>query len=105
MTVLAQHRMGRSWRVGIDDRPTGLVTGGLFSFCRNPIFTGMFVSFFGLVMMAPSPWSAGGFVAVVAAISLQVRYEERHVLGMHGTDYAAYGSRVCRFLPWLGRLG
>src|SRR5262249_31673608 len=30
VTVLAQRQMGRSWRVGIDDRPTPLVTEGLF---------------------------------------------------------------------------
>ena len=43
LTVLAQLQMGASWRVGIDDRPTELVTGGLFRVVRNPIFTALLV--------------------------------------------------------------
>lgn len=38
-TVIAQGNMKNSWRIGIDtDTKTELVTSGLFSISRNPIF-------------------------------------------------------------------
>lgn len=104
LTLAAQRAMGASWRVGIDDRPTALVTGGPFRAVRNPIFTGMLATLGGLVLVAPSPWSVAGFVFAVTLIALQVRLEEQHLARLHGDTYAAYAAKVGRFLPGLGRL-
>jgi protein-S-isoprenylcysteine O-methyltransferase Ste14 len=93
-----------TWRVGIDDRPTSLVTGGLFAVSRNPIFFGMFLSFLGVVLITPAPWTVTGFTVAVPLVSLQVRLEERNLLRIHGEAYLAYAARVGRFLPWVGRL-
>ena len=41
-TIIAQFHMENSWRIGIDlETKAKLVTNGLFSFSRNPIFFGM----------------------------------------------------------------
>jgi protein-S-isoprenylcysteine O-methyltransferase Ste14 len=105
ITLVAQLQMGASWRVGIDDRPTPLVTRGLFALSRNPIFSGMFLSLAGVVMIAPALWALTGYAVALILISLQVRLEERHLARGHGDSYAAYAARVGRFVPWLGRLG
>ncbi len=104
LVLLAQTHMGSAWRIGIDDRPTELVTSGLFGLCRNPIFTGMLTALAGAVLVAPSPWSLVSFLLVTAGIGVQVRYEERHLLAMHDRAYADYASRVGRFVPFIGRL-
>jgi protein-S-isoprenylcysteine O-methyltransferase Ste14 len=104
LTLFAQAQMGASWRIGIDDRPTQLVTGGLFALSRNPIFSGMFLTLAGIVLIAPAPWPLTGGAAALVIVSLQVRLEERHLLEIHGSAYMSYASRVGRFLPWLGRL-
>jgi protein-S-isoprenylcysteine O-methyltransferase Ste14 len=104
ITLVAQAQMGASWRIGIDDRPTQLVTGGLFSLSRNPIFSGMFLTLAGLALIAPAPWMLIGCAVALVLVSLQVRLEERHLVETHGSEYMSYASRVGRFLPWLGRL-
>jgi protein-S-isoprenylcysteine O-methyltransferase Ste14 len=104
LSLVAQAQMGASWRVGIDDRPTQLVTRGLFALCRNPIFLGMFLTFAGVVLLTPSPWTLTGSVLAVILVSLQVRLEERNLARIHGQAYATYAARVGRFVPWLGRL-
>jgi protein-S-isoprenylcysteine O-methyltransferase Ste14 len=104
LTLVAQAQMGASWRIGIDDRPTRLVTGGLFSLSRNPIFSSMFLTLAGIVLITPAPWMWIGCAGAVVLVSLQVRLEERHLLSIHGVEYMGYASRVGRFLPWLGRL-
>lgn len=105
VTLVAQAQMGASWRVGIDDRPTRLVTGGLFAVSRNPIFLGMFLTFAGVVLITPAPWTLLAFAAAVPLVSLQVRLEERNLVWLHGDAYRAYAARVGRFVPWMGRLG
>ncbi len=104
VTLVAQVQMGASWRIGIDDRPTQLVTGGLFAFSRNPIFFGMFLTLAGVVLVSPAPWTLIGSAVAVILVSLQVRLEERNLARLHGHAYTTYAAQVGRFVPWLGRL-
>ncbi len=105
MMVVAQAQMGASWRIGIDNAPTPLVTGGLFGVVRNPIFSAMLLTMLGLVLSTPSPWTVCGFVYAATLIALQTRLEERHLLVIHGERYRDYAARVGRFVPGAGRLG
>lgn len=104
VVVVAQAQMGASFRIGIDDRPTALVSGGLFGLVRNPIFSGLLLSMAGAVLVAPSGWTIMGWLMAASLIALQVRLEERHLLALHGDGYALYAARVGRFLPHVGRL-
>lgn len=104
VTLLAQAQMGASWRVGIDDRPTALVTRGLFAVVRNPIFSMMLVMLAGAVLVAPCPASVALWLGSALVISLQTRLEERHLAALHGASYAEYAARVGRFVPLIGRL-
>lgn len=104
LVSLAQLQMGVAWRVGIDDRPTPLVTSGLFTMVRNPIFCGMLLSLAGLAAVSPCAWTVMGLLWFGGLIMLQVRLEEAHLLRLHGAKYAAYARRVGRFLPAVGRL-
>ena len=58
---VAQSQMANSWRIGIDEKnKTELITNGLFSISRNPIFLGVMIANFGLFLIcllytSPSP--------------------------------------------------
>jgi protein-S-isoprenylcysteine O-methyltransferase Ste14 len=105
LLVAAQVWMGRSWRIGIDEssRP-GLVTGGPFRFCRNPIFLCMLVWFAGFALLLPSWTSVAALAVCFVGTELQVRAEEAYLLRTYGDAYASYAARVGRFLPGIGRL-
>jgi protein-S-isoprenylcysteine O-methyltransferase Ste14 len=98
--------MGRSWRIGVDESSrTDLVTKGPFALVRNPIFSAMFLVFLGLLLLAPNAVALVGFVALVVAVELQVRFvEEPYLLRTHGGRYTDYASRVERFVPGAGKL-
>jgi protein-S-isoprenylcysteine O-methyltransferase Ste14 len=105
-TFLAQMAMGASWRIGVDqsDR-TELVTGGVFSLCRNPIYTFMLIAWTGLALLVPTWLSIASVPAGILAFEVQVRLvEEPYLLRTHGEAFRAYASRVGRFLPGVGRL-
>lgn len=105
-TLLAQVRMGASWRVGVDaEERTELVVRGPFALVRNPIFSAMVPAFLGLALLVPNAASLAGLATLVAALELQVRFvEEPYLLRTHGASYARYASRVGRFVPGIGRL-
>ncbi len=105
-TLAAQTGMGTSWRIGVDPAErTELVTTGVFAHVRNPIFTAMVTAQVGMALMVPTWISAVAWVALVAAVQLQVRTaEEPHLLATHGAAYASYAARTGRFVPRIGRL-
>ena len=99
LMVIAQAQMGASWRIGIDDRPTGLVTHGLYRYLRNPIYTGVLSLTAGLGFLVPAWWSVLGPVLIYAQIRTQVCYEEQHMLKLHGDEFRRYTRVTGRFVP------
>lgn len=102
--VASQLAMGASWRVGVDESErTDLVTSGLFSVARNPIYTAMIATFAGLALLVPGPVSFGSVVLLVIALEIHTRLvEEPHLRRVHREAYADYASRVGRFVPGIG---
>jgi protein-S-isoprenylcysteine O-methyltransferase Ste14 len=99
-----QEDMAASWRIGIaPDERTELVTGGLYRFCRNPIYLGLQVALAAFCVMLPGYVSGGLLIFGAVLLQVQARLEEAHLLRQHGAAYAGYCARVGRFLPFLGR--
>jgi protein-S-isoprenylcysteine O-methyltransferase Ste14 len=104
LLMLAQAQMGAAWRIGIDHRATPLVTHGLYRVVRNPIYSAMDLVLVGALLIAPSPATLAAALLVAAALALQTRLEERHLVALHGARYLAWAARVGRFVPGVGRL-
>jgi protein-S-isoprenylcysteine O-methyltransferase Ste14 len=104
LTFAAQLAMGDSWRIGVDpEERTELVTDGPFRLVRNPIYSAMIPTIFGLALMVPNVLAVVAIVLVVLALELQVRLvEEPYLLRTHGVAYTDYASRVGRFVPRMG---
>ncbi len=99
LIVVAQSQMGRAWRIGVDaEAIPDLVTSGLFSRSRNPIFLGMRASVFGLFLVHPTGVSLAFWVLTEALIALQVRLEEAYLKGALGQAYKDYSERVPRWI-------
>ena len=87
ISVVSQIQMGASWRIGIDEQRTSLVTNGMFSLVRNPVFSGMLLTMAGLVLVTPSPWTVMGYITTLALLCIQVRLEESHLIQTHTDRY------------------
>jgi protein-S-isoprenylcysteine O-methyltransferase Ste14 len=105
--VLAEFQMGDSWRVGADpSEATSLVEHGLFSYIRNPIYSGILLYALGLFCLVPSLGSATAGLVLAFGVQLQVRgVEEPYLVRRHGQTYRDYARATGRFVPWVGRLG
>ncbi len=104
LIAVAQRQMGESFRIGIDDAKTALVSRGLFRWIRNPIYTGMLAIFLGVMLVIPCAASLLLGAGAAAAIAIRTRLEERNLRALHGDAYRAYAAGVGRFVPGIGRL-
>lgn len=95
LMLVAQAQMGLSWRIGIDEKNrTGLVTNGLFSLSRNPIFLSLRITLVGLFFHSPNSLTLTLACVGEVLMQLQVRLEEKHLLGQHGEHYTTYCQNV-----------
>lgn len=97
--TIAQHQMSNSWRIGIDEKnKTQLVTKGVFSISRNPIFFGMLSTLLGLFLVIPNALTFMVVLTGFIVIQIQVRLEEEFLLKSHGEDYKTYCSQTKRWI-------
>jgi protein-S-isoprenylcysteine O-methyltransferase Ste14 len=97
--------MGASWRIGIKEgEAPGLVTSGLYRFCRHPIYLGLLAALAGYAALLPTPLSLALLAAVYLGARVQAAAEETHLDRTYGEAFRAYARRTGRFLPGIGRL-
>lgn len=96
---IAQSHMRESWRIGIDEiNKSELVTSGLFSYSRNPIFLGIMIANFGLFLILPNAFTLLIISLSTISINTQIRLEEDFLTKEHGEAYNNYKNRVNRWL-------
>ena len=90
--------MKNSWRVGIPEEKTALVTEGIYRWSRNPAFVGfdlLYLSiclmFFNVPLAVISIWAA-------VMLHLQILQEEEHMKKMFGEEYVEYKKHTMRYL-------
>lgn len=99
-TFVCWHKMGRSWRIGIDpDEKLELVSTGPYKWVRHPIYALRMVINLCAFVMAPTP-----LVALTAGIDflllqIEARREEKYMLSKHPQEYGRYQQEVGRFVP------
>ena len=81
------------------DKASTLVTSGIFSVTRNPMYVGLTLILLGVGVRFDSLAAvliAVGFVPLITA--LQIRAEEAAMRDLFGSDFDAYAANVRRWL-------
>ncbi len=79
-----------------------LVTTGVYSLVRHPIYSGLLVLGVGLVVIGASWLHLLAWVALLSVFMTKSRFEERMLADQY-PDYEAYAARVGRLVPGVGR--
>lgn len=99
ITVISQHQMGDSWRIGVDQtETTTLKIHGFYARSRNPIYFGILLFWVGLSVTFPHPllW----LCAVVCWCCIEVivrKIEEPYLQRLHGDQFDTYMKNTNRY--------
>lgn len=90
---------GKSWRVGIDSKNPGrLVTKGVFSITRNPIFICFDLYLIGIALINPNLFFIIFSIIAIVGIHYQILHEEKFLQKHYGNGYSEYKKRVRRYI-------
>lgn len=97
--ALAYVSFGDSWRVGIDVKnPGALVTTGVFSVTRNPIYLCLDLWFIGTFLINGTLIFLIFAGLAVAAMHWQIRQEETFLSNLYGQPYRDYCRQTGRYI-------
>ena len=100
LTVCCWLRMGKNWSMAVrPEKETELITDGLFSAVRHPIY-----SLSLLLMLCTVVVIFNWTMLLIGTIHcsmlvLKAWNEEKYLIGVHGQEYLEYLSRTNRFVP------
>ncbi len=98
--VWARITLGTNW----SGRPSvkaghELIVRGPYALARHPIYTGILLALAG-TLLASGQWRCIiGFLIIVFALTIKMRYEEQLMAQTFPEDYPAYRSRVKALIP------
>ena len=81
-------------------RTRHLMTDGPYRLSRNPMLSGTYLYYIGIVMACWSWWALLVFAAVAGLMMLQVRSEEKRLEADFGAEYLEYKRRTGRFVTF-----
>ncbi len=102
LIVLARREFARRSQPTDPGRPTTqVVTTGVFSISRNPIYLGAACFLAGVALAVNLPWVLIFLLpSLVACHYVLIMPEERYLVAKFGEEYRAYAAAVHR---WIGR--
>lgn len=99
VSILAFRQAGTTVTPLTPEKASSLVTDGLYSFTRNPMYLGLLAILSGIALLLGSPLNIALLIGFAAYITVfQVKPEEARLHAMFGEDFAAYTKRVRRWL-------
>jgi protein-S-isoprenylcysteine O-methyltransferase Ste14 len=97
--AMAYVSFGDSWRVGFDEKsPGALVTRGIFSVSRNPIYLCLDLWFIGTFLINGTLIFLIFAVLAIAAMHWQIWQEETFLSNLYGQAYRDYCAGTGRYI-------
>jgi protein-S-isoprenylcysteine O-methyltransferase Ste14 len=102
VAVVARHTLGDNWSP-VPDLKKGhtLVTSGIYSYIRHPIYTAMICMTLGALLVYPTTQIAIVLIIVTIVLLKRISKEEALMLTTFPRDYPAYKSRTKSLIPFI----
>lgn len=94
--------MGKNWSMAIvPNKRTGLITSGMFSYVRHPIYALSILLMVTTMIVTLTPAMTAIGIIHISMLSMKAMSEEKYLTSMHGQHYTNYCNRTGRFVPRL----
>lgn len=80
-----------------------LKTFGVFALVRHPVYSGIMIGVIGYAVLSRSWFVVAAVVALGVLFAVKARFEDALLVAKY-PQYLAYGQRVGRFVPGVGKL-
>jgi protein-S-isoprenylcysteine O-methyltransferase Ste14 len=101
VATLSYRALGKNFRVYAVPKQSGtLITSGVYSKVRHPMYTGAILMMGGWVLMFGSLWSVPLWLAFSLLYVVKSIKEER-ILAAHFPEYGKYRKKTWKFLPFI----
>lgn len=101
--LISLTKLGRSLTANPVPKADGhLVTDGIYTYVRHPIYTGLLLATLATVVQSMSFSKLIIWLALLILLIIKSNFEERLLLAKF-SDYEAYQGRTGRFLPRIGK--
>lgn len=95
--ALATITMKDSWRVGIPEEKTSLISTGIYKWSRNPAFVGFDLLYISICLMYFNLPLLLISIFAGTMLHLQILQEEKHMQNMFGKEYEEYKKHTLRY--------
>ena len=95
--ALATITMKDSWRGGIPEEKTLLISAGIYKWSRNPAFVGFDLLYISICLMYFNLPLLLISVFAGTMLHLQILQEEKHMQNMFGKEYKEYKKHTLRY--------
>jgi protein-S-isoprenylcysteine O-methyltransferase Ste14 len=100
-SIWARIHLGRNWSRSVTIKEDHeLIVTGPYAFARHPIYTGLFISFFGTAIADAQLRGILAFSMIFIALWTKLRREEQWMRDRFGTSYDLYSNRVAALVPF-----
>ena len=95
--VLAYFYLGEANKIGLPQERTTLKTSGIYSFGRNPLYSGLFLILVASVLYTANPLTLVCAMMAIATYHKVILAEEAFLLQRFGQEFLDYRRRVKRY--------
>ena len=95
LAAVASRQLGRAWQAS----PGTLLTGGLYSVIRHPMYAGYLAQGVGCLLMLGALWSWACYGLAVPFIFGRIAVEDRELAELFPEEFPGYRARVRRLVP------
>jgi len=83
------------------EKTTRLVTTGIYTYIRHPLYSSLLLLAWGIFFKLPS-WPGGGLAALTTVgLLLTARADEAECIRFFGPEYEVYMKKTRRFIPFV----
>lgn len=102
IAIVARRTLSTNWSSTLDLKEGHeLITKGVYSKVRHPIYTGLMLMMIGTMFVFPTVLEIGIFIAVFVVVAIRIRNEEELMIKTFPKEYPAYKKRTKMLIPFI----
>ena len=102
IAVIARKTLADNWSATIDlKKDHKLITTGIYSYIRHPIYTGILLMGLGTVLVSPTLIVALIFLFIFGSFLFRIKNEEALMTKTFPKEYPSYKKRVKALIPFV----